>query len=111
MASHQLLLLLVRQAALFNFQSLLTVLLLLTCTCAYVHHVRPQLLDSHKTGYRGLFWKLARIGEFRSCLGYRGDLCSLIAPISDDSGERLSPVISLGCIMMGIQVLFLNDRQ
>ena len=38
------------QSALFNFQSLLTVILLLICTCAYVRSLFPSLLDRHKTG-------------------------------------------------------------
>ncbi|KAF8567770.1 hypothetical protein P879_04063 [Paragonimus westermani] len=36
--------------ALFNFQSLLSVILLLICTCAYIRHFSPALLDAHKHG-------------------------------------------------------------
>lgn len=41
------------QSALFNFQSLLTVILLLICTCTYVRSIVPSLLDSRlgKVGY------------------------------------------------------------
>lgn len=39
------------QSALFNFQSLLLVLLLLICTSAYVHQIFPAILDSRKDGY------------------------------------------------------------
>ncbi|CAH8641796.1 unnamed protein product [Heterobilharzia americana] len=53
-------------SALFNFQSLLSVILLLICTCAYVRHFSPALLDSRKHGLLGLFWKCARIGERKS---------------------------------------------
>ncbi|TNM89476.1 hypothetical protein fugu_003710 [Takifugu bimaculatus] len=48
-------------SAIFNFQSLLTVILLLICTCAYVRALAPSLLDKNKTGLLGIFWKCARI--------------------------------------------------
>lgn len=38
------------QSALFNLHSLVLVLLLLTCTSAYVHQVFPRILDSNKDG-------------------------------------------------------------
>ncbi|XP_053443602.1 protein kish-A-like [Nycticebus coucang] len=46
----------------FNFQSLLIVILLLICTCAYV----PCLLDRNKPGLSCIFWKCATIGERKS---------------------------------------------
>ncbi|KAG0026919.1 hypothetical protein BGZ81_005999 [Podila clonocystis] len=67
-------------SALFNFQSLLLVILLLICTCTFVQS-QTRLLDRNKTGITGIFWKLARIGE------------------------RLSPYVSLACIVMGISLL------
>ncbi|KAK3343834.1 transmembrane protein, partial [Lasiosphaeria hispida] len=66
--------------ALFNFQSLLLVILLLVCTCAYVHSMFPAILDRNKDGVRGIFWKCARIGE------------------------RLSPYISLCCVVMAVRL-------
>ena len=39
------------QAALFNFQSLLVVVLLLICTCAYAHSIFPGIMDRNKDGY------------------------------------------------------------
>lgn len=39
------------QSAIFNFQSLLTVVLLLICTCAYIRSIAPSLLDRNKQGY------------------------------------------------------------
>ncbi|CAK8684821.1 unnamed protein product [Clavelina lepadiformis] len=69
-------------AAIFNFQSMLAVLLLMICTCAYVRALAPSLLDKNKTGFLGIFWKFARIGE------------------------RLSPYVAVCCIAMGISVLF-----
>ncbi|KAK8224717.1 hypothetical protein HDK90DRAFT_514883 [Phyllosticta capitalensis] len=49
--------------ALFNFQSLLLVILLLVCTSTYLHAVAPGLLDRNKDGVFGIFWKFARVGE------------------------------------------------
>ncbi|KAK8177175.1 hypothetical protein IWX90DRAFT_482196 [Phyllosticta citrichinensis] len=62
--------------ALFNFQSLLLVILLLVCTSTYLHAVAPGLLDRNKDGVFGIFWKFARVGE------------------------RLSPYVSLCCVVM-----------
>ncbi|KAH8706627.1 hypothetical protein BGZ61DRAFT_224612 [Ilyonectria robusta] len=65
-------------SALFNFQSLLLVLLLLICTSSYVHHFAPSIMDNRKDGAMGIFWKCARIGE------------------------RLSPFISICCVLMAV---------
>ncbi|KAK2070965.1 hypothetical protein P8C59_005423 [Phyllachora maydis] len=65
-------------SALFNFQSLLLVILLLICTCAYLHQIFPTILERNKNGVMGIFWKCARIGE------------------------RLSPYISLCCAAMAV---------
>uniref|UniRef100_A0A182NFN6 Protein kish n=1 Tax=Anopheles dirus TaxID=7168 RepID=A0A182NFN6_9DIPT len=48
-------------SALFNFQSLLSVLLLLICTCTYLRSLFPSIVDRNKTGMLGLFWKFARV--------------------------------------------------
>jgi len=69
-------------SALFNFESLLLVVLLLICTCAYVRAVAPSLIDRNKEGFLGLFYKCARIGE------------------------RLSPYVALACMIMAVTVLF-----
>ena len=53
-------------------------MLLLTCTCAYVHAIYPAVLDRSKTGLTGVLWKLARIGE------------------------RLSPYVAVACAVMGV---------
>ncbi|XP_076113749.1 protein kish-A [Mytilus galloprovincialis] len=71
-------------SALFNFQSLLTVVLLLICTCAYIRSIAPRILDKNKTGVLGIFWKCARIGE------------------------RLSPYVALCCVGMAVSILFLS---
>ncbi|KAJ1304871.1 hypothetical protein OPQ81_006005 [Rhizoctonia solani] len=46
-------------SALFNFQSLLLVVLLLICTCTYVRAVAPGLIDRNKQGFVGLFLEIS----------------------------------------------------
>ncbi|KAJ1984428.1 hypothetical protein H4R33_004389 [Dimargaris cristalligena] len=69
-------------SALFNFQSLLLVILLVICTCAYIRAQFPYLLDRNKQGFLGLFWKAARIGE------------------------RLSPYVALACVIMAVSLVW-----
>ncbi|XP_030561751.1 protein kish-like [Drosophila novamexicana] len=71
-------------SALFNFQSLLSVILLLICTCAYVRPLCPSILDRNKSGLRLTLWKLARIGE------------------------RESPWVGAACVVMALMLLFSN---
>ncbi|PVH96502.1 DUF1242-domain-containing protein [Periconia macrospinosa] len=68
--------------ALFNFQSLLSVLLLTICTSTYAHGQFPGIMDRNKENYFvGPFWKCARIGE------------------------RLSPWVAVACfVMAGVEV-------
>ncbi|KAF7340230.1 hypothetical protein MVEN_01941700 [Mycena venus] len=68
-------------SALFNFQSLLLVILLLICTCTYVRALFPSLIDRNKTGFLGIFFMSARIGE------------------------RLSPYVALACLAMAVTIL------
>ncbi|KZO91924.1 DUF1242-domain-containing protein [Calocera viscosa TUFC12733] len=68
-------------SALFNFQSLLLVILLLICTCTYVRAVMPRVIDSNKSGFLGVFWMSARIGE------------------------RLSPYVAIACLVMAVTIL------
>ncbi|KNE58292.1 hypothetical protein AMAG_05101 [Allomyces macrogynus ATCC 38327] len=67
-------------SALFNFQSLLLVVLLIICTFTYVKAQVPSL-HSSKYGVVGMFWKAARIGE------------------------RLSPYVALSCVAMAVSLL------
>ncbi|EDL38330.1 mCG141370 [Mus musculus] len=55
-------------SAIFNFQSLLTVILLPIYTCAYIRFLAPSILDRNKTGLLGIFWKCAQIGERKKSL-------------------------------------------
>ncbi|KZP16462.1 DUF1242-domain-containing protein, partial [Athelia psychrophila] len=66
------------KSALFHFQSLLLVILLLICTCTYARAVAPRLVDRNKEGFFGILFKSARIGE------------------------RLSPYVSLACLTMAV---------
>ena len=65
-------------SAIFDFSSLVTVLLLFICTCTYVRAIRPaafdgglsqddlanpQTLHKRRSGLRGVCWKASRIGE------------------------------------------------
>nr|XP_045003408.1 protein kish-A-like [Jaculus jaculus] len=69
-------------SAIFNFQSLLTVVLLLICTCAYIWSLTPSILGRNKTGLLGIFWKCARIGE------------------------QKSPYVAVCCVVMAFSILF-----
>mmetsp|Transcript_19898 Transcript_19898/g.37729 ORF Transcript_19898/g.37729 Transcript_19898/m.37729 type:complete len:89 (-) Transcript_19898:204-470(-) len=84
-------------SAIFDFSSLLTVLLLLICTCAYIREMRPTIFDPapptaqqdgqpppglpKREGISGFLWKLSRIGE------------------------RLSPYVGAGCVIMALHIL------
>ncbi|KAJ7286157.1 DUF1242-domain-containing protein [Mycena rebaudengoi] len=68
-------------SALFNFESLLLVLILLICTCTYVRALFPSLVDKNKTGFLGILFMSARIGE------------------------RLSPYVALACLAMAARIL------
>ncbi|KXN69863.1 DUF1242-domain-containing protein [Conidiobolus coronatus NRRL 28638] len=70
-------------SALFNFQSLLLVLVLTICTSTYVKSQLPSFIDKNKGGFQSLVWKMSRIGE------------------------RLSPYVSLACLFLALN-LFLG---
>ncbi|XP_037360526.1 protein kish-A-like [Talpa occidentalis] len=72
-------------SAIFNFQSLLTVILLLICTCAYIRSLAPSILDRNKTGLLGIIWKCARIGEWKS------------------------PYVAVCCIVTAFSILFIQQ--
>ncbi|KAK2781420.1 hypothetical protein FQN52_001612 [Onygenales sp. PD_12] len=70
--------------ALFNFQSLLLVILLIICTSTYAHSIMPGIMDRNRNGFFGIFWKCARVGE------------------------RLSPYVSLCCLAMAVSGFFIS---
>ncbi|EEC48356.1 predicted protein [Phaeodactylum tricornutum CCAP 1055/1] len=69
-------------SAIFDFSSLVTVLLLLICTCTYLRELRPGIFDAAREGFWGFLWKLSRVGE------------------------RLSPYVGAGCALMAVHILF-----
>ncbi|XP_039111979.1 protein kish-A-like [Hyaena hyaena] len=69
-------------SAIFNFQSRLTVILLLVCSCVYIPSLVHSFLDRSKTGLLGIFWKHSRIGE------------------------QQSPYVAVCCIVMASSFLF-----
>mmetsp|Transcript_30811 Transcript_30811/g.36622 ORF Transcript_30811/g.36622 Transcript_30811/m.36622 type:complete len:85 (-) Transcript_30811:446-700(-) len=82
-------------SAILSLPSLITVLNLVICTCAYLREMRPTIFDGgvehdigqtliKRTGAAGFCWKLSRIGE------------------------RLSPFVSISCIATAIHVLFIK---
>ncbi|TFK24481.1 DUF1242-domain-containing protein [Coprinopsis marcescibilis] len=85
-------------SALFNFQSLLLVILLFICTCTYVRSQAPSLVDRNKHGFQGLLFKCARIGEYR-CRSNPYSSPNFTA------GERLSPYVALACVAMAGKLL------
>lgn len=68
-------------SAIFNFQSLLLVILLLVCTATYLRALMPRIVDRKKDGVLGITWKAARVGE------------------------RLSPYVAICCVIMAISLL------
>lgn len=91
-------------SAIFDFSSLITVLLFLICTCTYLRELRPTIFDPSvplpsensnglqqselqrlkHDGLSGVCWKLSRIGE------------------------RMSPYISGACLLVAVHVLFIK---
>jgi len=71
-------------SALFNFQSMLTVILLAICTCSYLRPRFPSFLDSKRPGFLGVLGRFAVVGD------------------------RLSPYVSLACIGMGVATVLLR---
>jgi len=77
-------------SALFDFQSLLVVILLFLCSTTYIRSMRPTIFfnkndqPNQHTGLLGFCWKCSRIGE------------------------RLSPYVSAACILSAIYILFIK---
>ncbi|VEU35152.1 unnamed protein product [Pseudo-nitzschia multistriata] len=80
-------------SAIFDFSSVLMIILLTICTTTYLRELRPGIFDGNKprdpakpihsdrTGFGGFCWKMSRIGE------------------------RLSPFVGASCIVMAFHVL------
>ncbi|XP_075397367.1 protein kish-A isoform X2 [Tenrec ecaudatus] len=65
-------------SAIFNFQSLLTVILLLICTCAYIRSLAPSVLDRNKTGTLFAITHLISITTLRDYWVYFGSVPELV---------------------------------
>ena len=74
-----------RMSALFNFQSLLTVIVLFICTCSYL---RPRFGSTYINPKRPGFW------------GVTGKAAVI--------GDRLSPWVSAACLIMAGSTLFVR---
>ena len=86
-------------SALFDFASLLVVILLFICSTAYLRSIYPTIFankaaasvagqsptPNQHTGFYGIAWKASRIGE------------------------RLSPYVGLACFIMAFHVLFIKE--
>ncbi|KAJ9469906.1 Protein kish [Diplonema papillatum] len=68
-------------SALFNFDAFCLVMLLIICTCTYAKQFRKNLFKREHRGIYGFCYKCAVIGD------------------------RLSPLVSLGCIGVAFRVL------
>ena len=68
----------------FNFHSLIVVIVLVICCCSYVREYQPSLVNNKTEGFSGIFGKAAVIGD------------------------RLSPWVSLACIVLGFTTLFVR---
>jgi len=106
------------QSAIFNFQSLLTVVLLLICTCAYVRAMFPSLLDNRKEGWVikithdqsfivifppdwNVRWFLFKHWIFVCRFTGIFWKCARI-------GERKSPHVAFCCLAMAFTIVFLS---
>ena len=78
-------------SALFDLNSFITTLLFFICACTDVELKAPYLLERETTGenkgkgggwVKSVFWKAARVGE------------------------RLSPYVSIGCLIMAWRTFF-----
>jgi hypothetical protein len=49
-------------SAFFNIDSMITVMLFIICSCAYIRHYYPSLIEPHKTGFFGFLRRAAVIG-------------------------------------------------
>ncbi|MDP2437084.1 MAG: DUF1242 domain-containing protein [archaeon] len=75
-------------SAIFNFQSLLVAFLLLICTTTYLRlclEWTKIVPAQNQEGFHGALWKLSRIGE------------------------RASPWVATGCLLMAGSLLFSSD--
>jgi len=77
-------------SALFDFPSLLVVLLLIICAATFAKSLRKNIFTNpsdqryQHSGFNGIAWKAARVGE------------------------RLSPYVSVSCLVAAVYILFIK---
>ncbi len=71
-------------SALFDFPSLLVMLLLIICSATFARSLRPKIYSRADTGVYGIAWKASRIGE------------------------RISLYVSGSCVIAAIYILFIK---
>ena len=77
-------------SALFDFPSLLVVILLIICAATYARSLRKNIFTNsadpkyQHSGLNGIAWKAARVGE------------------------RLSPYVAVSCFIGAVYILFLK---
>ncbi|SBT71131.1 conserved protein, unknown function [Plasmodium malariae] len=71
-------------SALFNLESMITVIILCICTCTYLKPRFPSIFDNKKNGFLGTLGKFAIIGD------------------------RLSIYVSIVCVILAFVNLFLR---
>ena len=72
------------QSALFDFPSLLVVVLLMVCSCAYLRERTGWIQQYKKTALGGVLYKFSVLGR------------------------RLSPFVSAACLVMAFHMLFIR---
>jgi hypothetical protein len=81
-------------SALFDFSSLLVVIILFICACTFTRSLYPTIFNGKvdassngkidRSGLNGLCWKASRVGE------------------------RISPYVAVACLLMAFHLLFLK---
>mmetsp|Transcript_20732 Transcript_20732/g.51435 ORF Transcript_20732/g.51435 Transcript_20732/m.51435 type:complete len:84 (-) Transcript_20732:389-640(-) len=81
-------------SAIFDFSSVLMIILLMICTSTYLRELRPGIFEGstprdpsqpihhNRIGFEGFCWKMSRVGE------------------------RMSPWVGASCFLMAFYVLF-----
>jgi len=82
-------------SALFDLNSFITTLLFFICACTYVKLKAPSLLEGKQQRSDGASGAPRRKGLVKSVFWKAGRI-----------GERLSPYVSIGCLIMAWRTFF-----
>ncbi|KAJ5872273.1 uncharacterized protein N7529_004626, partial [Penicillium soppii] len=91
-------------SALFNFRSLLLVLLLIICTSSYAHSIMPGIMDRNQNGYGSTIGIRNRIYEQKMLMTLQCRIFGIFWKCAR-IGERLSPYVSICCVVMAVSYL------